>query len=349
MRLRLLPLLALALLPAVPVRAELTDQEILNLLTTDQPRDKAIRRGLEFIRKAQRADGTFGEKYAVANTSFVIMAHFASGHTLEDRQYGPALKRAVLAVLSRQDSTGYFGQADGSAMYGHGVATLMLGEAIGTTRDDDLEEKMGQALEKAVRVTVAAAEIEKNLPHKGGWRYAPDAKDSDVSLSGWQLMSLHAVQQVGMPVPDKVVSNALDYTRRLTTPDGKVGYQNRGEDHTALRGLALLCFSIGGDDKAPEVAALSQKILGDPPRWEGGSDDKYLVYRIYYDAVGLSRTAPEAWLTYSPPLDKLLLERQQEDGSWVTAETDRAGVVYTTSMSVLALAVQRHVLPAYQR
>ena len=48
-------------------------------------------------------------------------------------------------------------------------------------------------------------------------------------------------------------------------------------------------------------------------------------------------------------MEKLILERQRDDGSWVTGETDRAGSVYTTSMAVLSLAVQRHVLPAYQR
>ena len=42
----------------------------------------------------------------------------------------------------------------------------------------------------------------------GGWRYTPDATDSDLSLSGWQLMSLHAAQQVGVEVPSGVIDGA---------------------------------------------------------------------------------------------------------------------------------------------
>jgi hypothetical protein len=327
--------------------ADLSDEAVLKMLTTDQPRDKAIRRGLEFLRKSQRADGLCGEKFPVANTSLAIMAHFAAGHTLEDPQFGASLRRALSAVLTRQDDTGYFGQSDGSNMYGHGITALMLAEAIGMTRDDDLEEKMHRALERALRVTINAAQRKKKQGAEGGWRYSPNAEDSDLSLSGWQLMSLHAAQQVGLPVPEDLVHAAVDFAKRVTSPEGRVGYERRGEDRPALRGLALLCFVIGHQENSPEVAAVTRRILREPIRWEG----EYLLYRAYYDAVGLSRAAPEEWLDYAPKLEKLLLDHQRDDGSWdsPSGELDRAGAVYTTSMAVLALAVQRHVLPAYQR
>jgi len=340
-------LLWLGCCASVAVAADLSDAEILKILTTDPPRDKAIRRGLEFVRRAQRANGLFGDKFATANSSLAVMAHFAAGHTLEDQQHGALLRRGVSAVLAQQDEDGYFGKKDGSNMYGHGITALMLAEAIGMTRDDELEERMHRALQRAVKVTVNAARVKKPAPHAGGWRYSPTEEASDLSLSGWQLMSLHAVQQVGMPVPDEVIQAAVAYARRLTTADGKVGYQQRGDDRPALRGLALLCFVIGGEDKAAEVNAVTQRIVKDPIRWEG----EYLLYRAYYDAVGLSRGAPDTWRDYAPKLESLLLERQREDGSWGApgGEADRAGTVYTTSMAVLALAVQRHVLPAYQR
>ena len=337
----------LSLMPFLCLGADLSDEAVLKALTTDQPRDKAIRRGLEFLRKSQRPTGAFGDKFPTANTSFAVMAHFAAGHTLEDAQHGALLRRGVSAVLARQDEDGYFGKGDGSNMYGHGIAALMLAEAIGMTRDDDLEDRMHRALQKAVRVTVNAAQVKKRPGAEGGWRYSPNAEDSDLSLSGWQLMSLHAVQQVGMPVPEQVIRDAVDFAKRLTTSEGRVGYEKRGDDRPALRGLALLCFAIGHQENAPEVAAVTRRILNDPIRWDG----EYLLYRAYYDAVGLSRAAPEAWADYAPKLEKLLLDHQRDDGSWDApgGELGKAGPVYTTSMAVLALAVQRHVLPAYQR
>jgi hypothetical protein len=327
--------------------AELADQEILHVLTTDQPRDKAIRRGLEFLRKSQRSDGAFGSQYPTAVSSLAIMAHFAAGHTLEDQQYGEVLRRGIAAVLVRQDEDGYFGRQDGSNMYGHGITALMLAEAVGMTRDDELEERMRRALERAVKVIVNAALIRKRPGHEGGWRYQPTQEDSDLSLSGWQLMALHAVQQVGMPVPESVITGAVNYAKRLTTSDGKVGYAARGEDRPALRGLALLCFAVAGELQAPEVSAVVEKTLSDPIRWEG----EYFFYRAYYDAVGLARAAPDVWPAYAVRLQDVLLKHQQEDGAWDSpgAEAGRAGHVYVTSMAILALTVQRHVLPAYQR
>ena len=43
------------------------------------------------------------------------------------------MKHALDYVLlpENQDATGYFGKADGSRMYGHGITTLMLAEMLG--------------------------------------------------------------------------------------------------------------------------------------------------------------------------------------------------------------------------
>ena len=39
---------------------ELTDAEVIKILTTEQPKDRAIRRGLEFIRSEQKPSGSVG-------------------------------------------------------------------------------------------------------------------------------------------------------------------------------------------------------------------------------------------------------------------------------------------------
>src|SRR5512140_125089 len=344
-----LALLFLSLAPADRLcAAELSDQEVLNTLAADQPRDKALRKGLEYLRTRQKQDGSVGDRYGTALTSMAIMAHLAAGHPPADKQYGPWIRKSINYVLAKQNGDGYFGESDGSRMYGHGVCTLMLAEALGMPRDDEMDENIRRALKRAVQVTVNAALVKKAPEHAGGWRYAPDAGDSDLSLSGWQLMGLHATQQVGIPVPESVIYGAVEYTKRMVGEDGKVGYQNPHEDHPALRGLALLAFVIGHQEKLPVVKKIAERIWADPIAWQGS----HFYYRAYYDAVGISRALPDEWAKYLPKYEAVLLPHQKEDGSFDTSvdgEAQDGGYVYTTSMAVMALAVQRHVLPAYQR
>lgn len=328
--------------------AELTDAAVIKILTTEQPRDRAIRRGLEYIRSEQRPTGAVGDRTPTALSSMAIMAHLAAGTTPDDHEQGAWMQRSLRYVLAQQDANGYFGQQDGSRMYGHGITALMLAEALGMTHDEDLEERLRSSLERAIAVTINAARVKKSDQHRGGWRYQPNEGSSDLSLSGWQLMSLHATQQVGITVPEEVIKGAVDYAKRLTTEDGKVGYESRGQDHPALRGLALLSLMVGGQHDAPEVQRVIGRIQGDPITWQGN----WFFYRAYYDAVGMARAAPEQWESYGERLEKMLAEHQNQDGSWNSPpggnENDQ-GKVYTTSMAVLALAVNRHVLPAYQR
>lgn len=341
--------LACTQLPIAHIQAaELSDQDIIQVLTVEQPRDRAIRKGLAFLRTQQAHDGSVGSNVRTAMTSLAVMAHLAAGITPDDPEFGDWMHKCLQFVLAQQDENGYFGQIDGSRMYGHGITTLMIAEALGMCRDEDIDERLRNCLEHAVAVTVNAAKVHKVPGHEGGWRYQPGEDHSDLSLSGWQLMSLHATQQVGITVPEAVIMGAVNYAKHLTTAEGKVGYDNPGEDHPALRGLALLSLMIGHLQDAPELQRVVARIQADPISWQG----QWFFYRVYYDAVGMSRAAPDQWDVYGKHIEKMLCEHQNQDGSWSTPpggnEGDQ-GPVYQTSLALLALAVNRHVLPAYQR
>jgi len=347
---RALPVIAIAVCAlGIADARELSDQEVLEILTTEQPRDRSIKKALEWIRKQQIEDGSLSKRqHRTAMTSFGIMAHLAAGHTFEDHEFGEWMTKSLRFVVKMQDKAGYFGRTDNSRMYGHGVTTLMLAEALGMVEEPELEETVRNALERAVTVTVNAARVKKSSRDRGGWRYNPDARDSDLSLSGWQLMSLHAAQQVGITVPKEIVTNALGYAKRLTDSDGKVGYDGRGQDKPALRGLGMLCFAIAGEAESETVTRIAERIQRDPIDWRG----PWFFYRVYYDAVGMSRARPDLWEQYSERLEGILIKNQKDDGSWSSPPGDNErghGAVYVTSMAVLALAVDRHVLPAYQR
>ena len=162
-------------------------------------------------------------------------------------------------------------------------------------------------------------------------------------------MSLHATQQVGIPVPENVIRGAVDYTKKMVGPDGKVGYQNPNEDHPALRGpsAAGLCHRPRGETAG-----------GEEDRWSGSgptpSPGKAATSITALTTTPWASAAPlpEEWEKYLPKYEAVLLPLQKEDGSFDTSvdgEAQDGGPIYTTSMAVMALAVQRHVLPAYQR
>jgi len=328
--------------------AELSDIQVLATVTADSPSDIAIRHGLEFINAHQNADGSFAPGPAVAVTGLCVMANLSSGIVPDATTAGAHVRHALEFLLTSQDPSGYFGTKDGSRMYGHGIATLALGEALGTCRDEEFDARLRSALTRAVAVTINAARVLKAPAYSGGWRYSPEDITSDMSLTGWQLMSLHAAAQSGVAVPDEIISAAVDFARRMTTAAGLVGYDHAGDDHPALRGLSMLCFAIGQHGTDPQVGLIAERVRADPLAWQGA----WMFYRAYYDAVGMSRAAPEIWESYGPALEKVLTDHQNADGSWPNPPGDdegSQGPVYMTAMAVLALSVHRHLLPVYQR
>ena len=341
----------LMIVPMLSVLAEeLSDEAIIARLQEQRPEDRAISSGLEWLRAQQDETGAVGGsgRHSTAFTSLAVMAHLAAGHALHDPEHGPWIRRGVEYVLAQQEDNGYLGERDGSRMYGHGIALLMLAEALGMSDDPGLDESLRDALTRAVAISVNAALVDKDDQHQGGWRYHPHATDSDLSLSGWHLMGLHAAQQVGITVPEEVVAAAVDYAARLTDDAGQVGYQRQGQDRPSLRGLGMLSFVIGGREEDPIIDAIATRIRSDPIRWQG----RWLFYRVYYDAVGMARARPQLWQIYRPRLISMLVEEQHDAGYWPSppgGNEGSHGPVYATSMSILALAVDRHVLPSYQR
>src|SRR5205807_5885968 len=99
-------------------------------------------------------------------------------------------------------------------MYGHGFATLFLGEVYGMTGDDEVKEK----LQKAVRL------IQKTQNREGGWRYQPVPYDADISVTICEIMALRAARDAGIKVDKQVIDDAVKYVRRCQNPDGGFSY-----------------------------------------------------------------------------------------------------------------------------
>ncbi|MFH0938147.1 MAG: prenyltransferase/squalene oxidase repeat-containing protein [Planctomycetota bacterium] len=321
---------------------------ILKKLKERTARDKALEKGVIFLLSQQKADGAFSNIHPTAMTGLALMALMAVGHTPDDPTHGPAIRRGLKYVLSQMRDDGYLGHNDQSRMYGHGICTLMLAEAVGMTRDEMLERRLIEGCKRAVKLILNAQDIRKSKYHQGGWRYEPNSTDSDLSLSGWQTMALRSAKNIGIDVPNMAIQAAIAYIRSHAQPDGNFAYVDHDQIRPGMRGIGLLVLPICGVYDAPELVKGTAKMLADPPKWQG----EWFYYRVYYASASMYQMGDQAWNRFYPIVDDLLIKHQNADGSWPDPpnnEEIRYTKVYTTALATLALAVHYNLLPCYQR
>lgn len=315
--------------------------------------DIAIVKAIRFLHGVQSGSGAWktdqhGE--STAATSLAVMAFLAAGHVPGEGPYGQRLNRAIRWVVIQQKSNGMLvGQrASHGPMYSHGIATLMLAEVIGMV-DDDLAKETRVALEKAIKLILKAQSVRKNRQHAGGWRYQPSSNDSDLSVTGWQLLALRAAKDVGCDVPAENIDAAVSYIRRLSVKPRNMGFgYQSGHGPTPTRaGTGIVALEVCGEHHSPEAMGAAEFFLQRPLN----PNEHYFYYGIYYCTVGMFKIGGDHWRQARPLLFRVVLKEQRTDGSWVAqGGSERgAGRVYATSMAVLALAVEYRYLPIYQR
>jgi hypothetical protein len=318
--------------------------------------------GVRYLLKTQDASGAWQDGQAGPGvTGLAAMVLLASG---EDPNHGPyrePIRRALRSIISAQDAnTGFLGGQTGHAsMYQHGFAMLALAEAYGAVDDRGLwaaaggrasgpgERSIGRALELAVRCSVTSA---KSNP-LGGWRYSPDAKDADTSVSGAVLMGLLAARNAGIEVPDETVARAIAYYRSMTAPNGEVGYSGGpGGPGDARVSIAVLVFAIAREKQLQEyqrALALLRSRSAAGGRDAGGSHPSYT---LYYQAQALFQGDVDAWEKWNAGLVRELKAIQAKDGSFAAfAGRGGYGGTVDTSLALLALAVNFKFLPIYER
>ncbi len=319
----------------------------------DPKADAAIGRALEFLKRTQKADGgwdsgNFGEATSV--TSLAVMAYLSAGHAPgEPGPYRDAIERGVRYVVRHQKPNGLLvSNSSHGPMYCHGISTLMLAEVVGMAPGSPLSDEVRPVLAKAVELILKAQARKKPADQAGGWRYQPDSVDSDLSVTGWQVMALRAARSAGCNVPAEPIDRAIAYIKRCAHKDGGgFGYQPGGGPNNPRTGTGTLALEICGEHGSPEAIAGAEYLLKHPPQW--ASD--YFFYEVYYAPQAMFQVGDKYFRGYYPKLAKVLLDHQDKDGSWLSGGgNDRSGGrTYCTSMAVLALAVEYRYLPIYQR
>ncbi len=313
--------------------------------------DKAIKRALQFLITEQEPSGawrtdSYGD--STASTSLVIMAFLAAGHVPREGPYGRHLEQGIRWVLDHQAPNGMLvHRKSHGPMYSHGISTLMLAEVIGML-DGPLADDCRQSLQKAIRLILKGQAASKPSRHAGGWRYQVSSQDSDISVTGWQLLALRAAKNVGCDVPASSIDKAVEYVKKCAVSGNRGFSYQPGSGATATRtGTGILCLEVCGEHHAAESIGGADSLLSRPLKFR----DNYFFYGVYYCSVGMFKIGGRYWDETKKHLMGVLLDNQNQDGSWLVRgrSESRVGRPYCTSMAVLALAVEYQFLPIYQR
>jgi hypothetical protein len=318
----------------------------------DRDVDEAIVRALRYLSQQQqpaggwKVEGFGGE--ATSATSLAVMSFLASGHMPGEGPYGEAINRGVQYVVDHQEANGMLIHHRGHGpMYDHGISTLMLAEASGMVSERQ-SAAVRTALEKAVKLILASQMVPKEANHRGGWRYHPSSNDSDLSVTGWQLLALRAAKDIGCDVPADSIDLAIDYVKRCSPRDGRgFGYQPANGATPVLTGTGLLALQVCGEENSAEVHRAAEYLELRPLRYR----DVWYFYGVYYTTIGVYKRGGDEWKKARPILFRELLSNQSPDGSWQAGNQSESpwGRNYSTAMAVLALTVEYEYLPIYQR
>lgn len=325
--------------------------------------DRSIEKAIGFLLSAQKENGSITDRgHDTTMTALAIMALAATGHQPGDATpEGRAMQQALVFVLGedRVDDKGYYGRADGSRMYGHGIITLMLTEMVGMGVSDEQDQQIHDRCQKAIDVILSAQKVQKPTHYRGGWRYTPESTDSDLSVSIWQLMALRSAKNDGLEVPVSAIDEAIEYLKRsyaspldrngLPTKEASgFSYEPQHNHPTyTMSAAGLLAMQVCGEYDSPFVIGSADWLLEHPPKWE----ERFCSYGTYYYAQGMYQRGGKHSEVAQQLVAEMLLRQQADNGSWTAKNGSESGhgAVYATALAVLSLSVKYHFLPIYQK
>jgi hypothetical protein len=315
--------------------------------------EAAVERGLAWLARHQAADGSWrfdlsdcrcdgGCRDAgtvsstTAATGIALLPFLGAGHTQAAGAYRETVTRGLYYLMSRIQPTPRGGDLAEGTMYGQGVATLALAEALGMTKD----EMLVRPLRDAVRFIVTAQDS-----YGGGWRYLP-GQPGDTTVTAWQLAALKSAALAGLEVPSPTFDGVCRFLDRVEAQGGTAyGYQSP-RPRSCTSAIGLLCRMYTGWDRE-EVLDRGLAALAKPgPAAQG-------VYQNFYLAQALLQRDHPAWPRWNARNRDQLVASQaaigHEAGSWFCADPETApgGRLAHTALAVLTLEVYYRLLPIY--
>ena len=364
--------------PAFKQRMErLKDRDPLDETSVEPQTELAIERGLEFLAKHQRLDGSWRlqdfdtqvlMRSDTAATALAVLSFQGAGYTHLEFKYADTVDKALKFLVANQTDEGdlYIPQDPASdlnaKLYSHGIASLAMCEAYGMTQDQELRGPAQAALDYMML---------SQDPRRGGWRYEPGV-GTDTSVTGWFMMAFKSGQLAGLDVKqdtfDRIqkyldacrVSAEQPYLFRYNPYAADTPSQRHGLKPTAVMTSVGLLMRLYFDWRrdTPEMMAGTDYLLQYSPELGTLENSRRDTYYWYYATQVMYHMGGERWQRWHDSLYPLLIDQQviqgEYAGSWnpIRPTPDLwaryGGRLYVTTMNLLSLEVSYRHLPLYE-
>ena len=316
----------------------------------DEKTEAIIKGALKWLASKQSPNGAWAgsemeQQHPIAITGYALMAFQAAGQLPGEGEYGKNVSLGMQYLIDSIAPDGLMGnKQNGQYMYGHGVATIALAELYGQTKSPNARAK----LDKIVKVIVSSQNNE------GGWRYRPIAYQADVSVTVLQVVGLRAAKNAGLDVPQKTIDQAVSYVKKCYHEgSGGFCYQPGQTPGFARTAAAIYSLQVCGLYDDPMVKSGSDYLV----RNYRDSRAEWFTYGHFYAAPAQYMRGGETWQKWYAQLNETLVKRATVKGDtafWDSAETQldggrNVGIIYTTSVYTMILAMPYHYIPLYQR
>ena len=329
-------------------------------MVTEQAQ-QAINSGLAYLAANRRPmrDGrvSFGSGHYSGNAaiaSLAGLAFMAAGNMPDRGKYGRVVTETLRYILDLSTGAGRRkGFISGlptlhGPMYGHGFATLFLGEAVGMVPSKELAREVREKLQAAVGLIV------RSQNPQGGWRYTPESREADLSVTVCQIVALRSARNAGFAVPKSCVDRCIGYVKECQIKSGsEIGsfrYTLHGggpREPLARTGAGLSALFSAGIYSGPEIDHGLRFLLSRKPGggFGGFKPDMQYFYGHYYAAQAMWTAGGRWWAEWFPAIRDELLQRQNQDGSW----DDQIDPHYATAMACIILQIPNNYLPILQK
>ena len=305
---------------------------------------RSVERGLAYLASLQNDDGSFGRgRYGrhVGIASLAALAFMADGNLPGRGRYGEQVARALEFVLANKSESGLLAaESTTGPMYGHGFATLFLGEIYGMNPNDS---RVRDALVRAIDLILNSQNDE------GGWRYNPVPYDADVSVTICQVMAMRSARNAGIKIPKDTIDRAVRYVRDCQNADGGFRYMRQPGSSAwprAAAGVASLFYAGVYEDDSIErgLEYLSSNSM--IANTGGPQMQAHYFYGQYYATQAMYLAGGDRWEQWWSRVRDELIAMQSDDGSWIDHQ---AGESYATAMALIVLQMPNRYLPIFQR
>ena len=338
--------------------------------------ETAVVKALEWLKKTQNPDGSWGVDYKHAMAGLCLLTYLAHGEDTQSKRYGQTVSKAIQFLCD--ETIRYNGKPVGSPNpeYQNGIVAYALAEAYGMTRLPMIKTPMEMALKCIV----------EGQQKGGGFDYGyKKATRWDLSVAGWQYQALKAGYVAGADVKglEKAIEKGISFLKNVCfkKPDPKnpgarpFGYETPGGGSDGMQGAGTLCLQLLGEGNSMQAKA-GVKFINDvvlntkKPKdsrihWDGNWPIAGIysnpVYYWYYCTQVMFHSGGSHWKDWHEKFTPIAMAKQDKEGWWSSPGTETKGKNgekdgskgksdkwYTTALTALSLQVYYRYLPSYK-